>query len=192
MKIFMKVIFFLTLSLGVPTLLIEADEDSPCRETFITSNSITFLDDIANKAATIKLEEEQTTFTFNNQTIFISEYDKNLMAQIVYLESRGEPYEGKVAVASVILNRVLNPKFPNSVYEVVFQPNAFSCILNGQINASPTIDCYQAVYDALNGIDPTNKALFFYNPTIATCSWMKNSTKSDIIQIGQHVFFKIN
>ena len=73
-------------------------------------------------------------FNHNDNIIYLTEDDINLMAKIVYAESKGEPYEGKVAVASVILNRVLSPGFPNSISEVVFQPNAFSCVVDGQIS----------------------------------------------------------
>lgn len=131
-------------------------------------------------------------FNHNDNIIYLTEDDINLMAKIVYAESKGEPYEGKVAVASVILNRVLSPGFPNSISEVVFQPNAFSCVVDGQISVTPTEECYNAVYEAIKGNDPTNEALFFYNPAIATCSWMQSVEKADSKAIGQHLFFKTN
>lgn len=191
MKHFTKIIFFLTLSLGVNGLVAQADEEPASQETIIVSNALTFSDDIENRSNTFNIEEQEAVFTSSNNVLSFSQYDISLMAQIVYSESKGEPYEGKVAVASVILNRVLDPKFPNTVNDVVFQPNAFSCVINGQINVTPTEECYAAVYDAISGVDPTNEAVFFYNPTIATCGWMKNAPKSDTTQIGQHVFFKI-
>ena len=83
-----------------------------------------------------------------------------------------------------------SPGFPNSVKEVIFQENAFSCVINGEINVLPTEECYNAVYDAIEGNDPTNEALFFYNPDIATCSWMQDVEKADSKFIGQHLFFK--
>lgn len=131
-------------------------------------------------------------FNFNNGKIHITQSDINLMAQIVFAESKGEPYDGKVAVASVILNRVLSSGFPNTIREVIFQPNAFSCIVDGHISVTPTEECYSAVYDAIKGNDPTNEALFFYNPEIATCTWMENIPKSDTRSIGRHLFFKVS
>lgn len=129
-------------------------------------------------------------FNYNNNFIYLTEEDLSLMAKIVYAESKGEPYEGKVAVASVILNRVLSPGFPDNIKDVIFQPNAFSCVVNGEINVTPNEECFNAVYDAIKGNDPTNEALFFYNPSIATCSWMKEIEKTDSKSIGQHLFFK--
>ncbi|MDQ0149877.1 cell wall hydrolase [Eubacterium multiforme] len=120
----------------------------------------------------------------------ISRADIDLMAKLVYCESRGEPFKGKVAVASVVLNRVMSPKFPNTITDVIFQRNAFSCVQNGKLIAQPNESCYDAVYEAIRGKDPTNEALFFYNPAISTCSWMKETAKKDSKRIGNHTFFK--
>lgn len=129
-------------------------------------------------------------FNQHGSQLQITKADIELMAKLVYCESRGEPFEGKVAVASVVLNRVMNPKFPNTISNVIFQKNAFSCVSNGKIVAQPNESCYDAVYEAIRGKDPTNEALFFYNPTIATCSWMKETSKKDSKKIGNHTFFK--
>lgn len=130
-------------------------------------------------------------FSYATQQLYVTQDDIELMAKLVAAESIGEPYTGKVAVASVVLNRVSNPKFPNSIQGVIFQKNAFSCVKNNQIKSSPNEDCYRAVYEAINGSDPTNKALFFYNPDIATCNWMKQTNKINETTIGHHTFFKV-
>lgn len=131
-------------------------------------------------------------FSENNQSISINKDDIYLMAQIVYAESCAEPFEGKLGVASVILNRLKYPAFPKSVEEVINQKNAFSCLLTGKANVIPDTDSYKAVIEAIKGNDPTNKATFFYNPRIATSTWMKNIDKSSVKTIGHHVFFKVN
>ncbi|NLK93874.1 MAG: cell wall hydrolase [Clostridiales bacterium] len=129
-------------------------------------------------------------FSQGSSTLNITQLDIDLMAKLVYGESRGEPFEGKVAVVSVVLNRVLDPHFPNTIDGVIFQKNAFSCVINNNIEAYPDKSCYDAVYEALKGKDPTNNALFFYNPSISTCSWMNKTAKIDCTSIGHHVFFK--
>lgn len=146
-----------------------------------------------NESKELYLENEDTVQVFksNNKSISLSQSDIDLLAQIVHAESKGEPYTGKVAVASVVLNRVVSPGFPDTVEGVVKQKNAFSCVVNGQINVVPNSDSYNAVKDAIRGIDPTNQALYFYNPKIATCKWMKNVSKKNVKSIGQHVFFKV-
>lgn len=128
-------------------------------------------------------------FNGGSKDVNITDNDIYLMAQVVYAESRSEPYAGKVAVASVILNRVRDPKFPKTISGVITQKNAFSCVKNGEVNMVPDESSYRAVLDALKGSDPTEKAVFFYNPKIAKSSWMKNVRKNNIKTIGNHVFF---
>ena len=136
--------------------------------------------------------EVVAVFKNSNSTIPLTKDDIYLMSQVVYAESKGEPFDGKVAVASVILNRTTDSHFPNTVQDVITQKNAFSCVRNGKIDTVPDSDSYNAVIKAIEGNDPTNKALYFYNPKIATCSWMKNVEKTGIKSIGQHVFFNVN
>ncbi|WP_032120455.1 cell wall hydrolase [Clostridium amazonitimonense] len=130
--------------------------------------------------------------SFNNQKLFITKDDVELMSKIVSAESKGEPYEGKVAVASVILNRVAHPSFPKTVKEVIIQKNAFSCVRNNTVYEDPDTSCYNAVMDAIKGNDPTNNAVYFYNPKIATSNWMKNIDKTNVKTIGNHVFFMVH
>ena len=63
---------------------------------------------------------------------------------------------------------------------------------NGVVRAKPTADCYKALQTALKGKDPTNEAVFFYNPDIATSKWMINVKKTNVKPIGNHVFFVVN
>lgn len=144
----------------------------------------------------INLYEEKDkvvqVLSYNNKNLSITKDDIYLMAQVVYAESCAEPYNGKVAVASVILNRLLHPEFPKTVEGVVKQKGAFSCIRNGKIDVVPNSDCYNAVLEALKGKDPTEEAVFFYNPRTATSKWMKNISKDNIKPIGNHVFFVVN
>ena len=115
-----------------------------------------------------------------------SESDINLMANAVYGESRGEPYEGQVAVAAVILNRVQSASFPNTVSGVIFQPGAFTAVADGQIWLTPNEKAKQAVMDAMNGWDPTGEAEYYFNPDTATSSWIWS--RPQIKQIGKHIF----
>lgn len=149
------------------------------------------VDSISEEINNINNDDVVEVFSHGNDNLYLTQSDIELMAKLVYAESRGEPFDGQVAVASVVLNRVLSDDFPNSISDVIFQPNAFSCVKNGNITAYPDQNCFNAVYTALKGSDPTNEALFFYNPTISTCSWMLSTAKYDITLIGHHVFFKL-
>lgn len=121
--------------------------------------------------------------------LYLNEKDIYLISQVVCAESESEPYKGKVAVASVILNRLRDPQFPKTVQGVIMQKRAFSCIINGNIKKIPDEDSYRAVLEALHGSDPTDKAVFFYNPKIATSKWMIRFPKKNTHVIGNHVFF---
>lgn len=162
-------------------------------ETVTTEKLSTIYSDSTNTTKDLYLENESVVQVFksSSKSLELSPDDIHLMAKIVYAESKGEPYKGKVAVASVILNRAIDPNFPNTVEGVVKQKNAFSCVKNGEINVVPNSDSYNAVMDAIKGNDPTNKALYFYNPTIATCNWMHNIEKKNVQSIGRHVFFEV-
>ena len=112
--------------------------------------------------------------------------DSYLLAKCIYAEARGEPYTGQVAVGAVILNRVRSSKFPNSISGVIYQPYAFTCVADGQINLTPDANAQKAAQDALNGWDPTNGCLYYYNPATATSSWIWSRTV--MLSIGKHNF----
>ena len=196
-RLFMKYlnylfIFLLTLSFSGKIIEVSASEVQDSTTSRLVSNTDSDNTQKDYNSTFIDITDGSTVevFNHNNKMIYLTEEDVYLMSQIVFAESKGEPYEGKVAVASVILNRVLNPAFPDTVKEVVFQTNAFSCVVDGVITVTPNQECFNAVYEAIKGNDPTNEALFFYNPTIATCSWMHDIEKTDSRSIGQHLFFK--
>jgi len=112
--------------------------------------------------------------------------DLYLLARAVHGEARGEPYIGKVAVAAVILNRVRDPRFPNTIAGVIYQPGAFTAVSDGQINLAPDEESIRAARDAMNGWDPTYGALYYYNPAKATSSWIWSRPVH--IVIGKHRF----
>ncbi len=116
----------------------------------------------------------------------ISQSDLNLLARCVHGEARGEPYNGQVAVAAVVLNRVRSSKFPNTISGVIYQAGAFTAVSDGQINLTPNESAYSAARDALGGWDPTGGCLYYYNPATATSSWIWSLTVH--IKIGKHNF----
>lgn len=110
---------------------------------------------------------------------------------MIYSEARGESLQGQIAVGAVILNRVNSPLFPNSVKEVLFQISngyyQFTPAQTGALNnATPTQQNIDAALRALNGEDPTNGSLYFYNPSKTSSQWLKSRTVSTVI--GNHTF----
>lgn len=120
------------------------------------------------------------------QYLTVSPSELDLMARIVYGESRGEPFEGQTAVASVILNRVFSDEFPQTIEGVVYQNLAFTAVADGQYKLTPDAQAYQAVRQALKGYDPTFGALYYWNPATATSRWVWS--KEVTLKIGRHVF----
>ena len=129
------------------------------------------------RAIGITLSSSQTTSTNS---------DLYLLAKCVYAEARGETYQGQVAVAAVVLNRVKSPDFPNTVAGVIYQPWAFTSVTDGQIKLEPNQSAYNAARDALNGWDPTYGCLYYYNANTATSKWIFN--RRTVVTIGNHVF----
>ncbi len=112
--------------------------------------------------------------------------DLYLLAKCIYAEGRGESYTGQVAIGAVIMNRVRSKSFPNTIAGVVYQSGAFTAVSDGQINLEPDKTAYNAARDAMNGWDPTYGCLYYYNPAVATSSWIFN--RQTVVVIGKHVF----
>ena len=118
--------------------------------------------------------------------------EKDLMARLVRAEAVGEPYSGKVAVATVILNRIKSKDFPNTVRGVINQVSnghyAFSPVQNGQISQPADAASKRAVNEAIALMGQGKGSLFFYNPNTSTSSWI--FSRQVTARIGNHVFAK--
>ncbi|MFS0553246.1 cell wall hydrolase [Brevibacillus sp. 179-C9.3 HS] len=145
----------------------------------------------SSSASTAKRESVQVSRDSQRKVIRngkgkISERDMELLARLVYAEGRGEPYEGQVAIAAVVLNRVASDEFPNTVREVIYAPNAFSPVHDGNLTHKSNASTRKAVKDAVNGKDPTNGSLYFFNPDTATSKWIYSRPVT--LEIGNHRF----
>lgn len=123
-----------------------------------------------------------------------TEADLDLLARLVRAEAGGEPYLGQVAAAAVTINRVLDPRFPDTLYEVIYQQVGgvyqYEPVANGSIDRPAKDSHRQAALDALYGLDPTGGALGFYNPAkVRQENWVRQWPI--IAQIGNHVFFHL-
>lgn len=116
----------------------------------------------------------------------ITKNDLELLARLIYAEARGEDFEGQVAVGAVVLNRLKDAHFPKTIQDVVFQPGAFTAVVDKQIHLTPDEEAYRAAEAALSGKDPSGGALYYFNPKIATDRWIKS--RPVIKQIGNHTF----
>jgi len=110
----------------------------------------------------------------------------DMLAKVIYAEARGEDYEGQVAVAAVVINRVQASGFPKTVREVIHAKGAFTAVRDGQYGLKPDNQAYKAAQEALRGKDPTGDAVYYYNPKIATSKWIRTRTLT--ARIGNHWF----
>ncbi|MFC4077104.1 spore cortex-lytic enzyme [Salinithrix halophila] len=116
----------------------------------------------------------------------VSQQDVNWIARAVHGEARGESFKGKVAVASVILNRMESSKYPNTAKGVIMEKGAFTAVDDGQIWLNPKSESYKAAKAAVKGWDPSQGAMFYFNPDTATSKWIW--TRPQITKIGNHIF----
>ena len=112
----------------------------------------------------------------------------NLLARVIYGESRGEPYTGQVAVGAVVMNRIKRSSFPNTLSGVVYQSGAFDAVKDGQVNLAPNSTAIKAAQDAMNGWDPSYGAIYYLNPSTATNKWIWSRPMT--VTIGKHRFCK--
>ncbi len=175
--------------INVATKAVELLAD-PSKPAAGTSNDLT---EAAEKAAKPNEPEVEAPVKVPaTPAVSISDKEKDLFARLVEAEAKGESYEGKVAVATVVLNRVESPQFPDTVTEVINEvvghAYAFSPVQNGEINKPASEESTQAVKEALNREDTLNDSIFFYNPEIATDNWIRS--RETVETIGNHVFAK--
>lgn len=113
-----------------------------------------------------------------------AEGDRCLLANLIYCEAGGEPYEGKLAVGSVVINRVLSSVYPDSVVGVINQKSQFSPVASGRLALALSVnkanaDCYRAADEAMAGVTNVGNCLFFRTPVPGLTG----------INIGGHVFY---
>ncbi len=125
------------------------------------------------------------------QTQRFSPKDLELLARLVQAESEGEPFNGKVAVAATVLNRVQSSCYPNTIPGVIYQKEhgyQYCPVRNSTINRPAGDAARKAVQEALRGKDPTSGGLSFYNPHMAANAWIRNRPVQT--RIGNHVFVR--
>lgn len=116
--------------------------------------------------------------------VTFAEGDRYLLANLIYCEAGGEPYEGQVAVGAVVMNRVMSSKFPDTVVGVIYQKRQFSPVASGRLELAlaankATPSCYKAADEAMKGVTNVGNCLFFRTPIEGLTG----------ISIGGHIFY---
>lgn len=124
--------------------------------------------------------------TSGDKEVGHKETDYKLLARAVYSEGRGEPYIGQVAIAAVVMNRIKSSSFPNTIAGIVYQPQAFSAVADGQIDMEPDETAIKAAREAMDGTDPTHGAIYYFNPDKTKNKFIWS--RPQILKIGKHIF----
>lgn len=116
--------------------------------------------------------------------VTFAEGDRYLLANLIYCEAGGEPYEGQLAVGSVVINRVLSRNYPDSVVGVIYQNRQFSPVASGRLGLAltdnkATTSCYRAADEAMSGVTNVGNCVYFRTPVEGLTG----------INIGGHVFY---
>ena len=159
----------------------DVDEEKIYKGLIVTALLMYTIDKLTDDAKASNSKEVSSSGGYSDKVIWL--------ARAIHAEARGEPYQGKVAVGAVILNRVASNQFPDTIYGVIHQKNQFTSVENGQINLTPHQSSYSAAKRALQGKDPSRGALYFYNPEKARTLWWLE-TRETTVKIGDHVFAK--
>ncbi|MGE5560386.1 MAG: cell wall hydrolase [Chloroflexota bacterium] len=111
-----------------------------------------------------------------------------LLAHLIYAEANLEPYSGQVAVGAVVLNRTRSGEFPSTIAGVIYQPGQYESVGNYYFNSDPGQTAINAALDAMRGWDPSNGAIYFFDPAKVTNKflWARPLT----VTIGGHRFTK--
>jgi len=153
-----------------------------------TSNTLTDVQDLIQKKTVLETASsgEESQILSRSLGRLVSKEEVDILTRVIHGEARGENFEGQVAVGAVVLNRLKDPRFPKTIRAVVYQSGAFTAVDDKQIQLDPNDQSYKAAEAALSGQDPTNGALFYFNPRLATDRWIKS--RSVIKRIGNHTF----
>ena len=114
------------------------------------------------------------------------------MSRIISAESRGEPLKGKVAVGTVVLNRVASGEFPNDVKSVIFDTKfgaQFTPAANGTIYNEPTAESVLAARMVLDGGREAGDSLYFIAPSLTSNRWVMEN-RPYVTTIGVHWFYR--
>ena len=139
----------------------------------------------AKLAEEIRLSKLAKSSTWRNiADVTFAEGDRTLLANLIYCEAGSEPYEGKVAVGAVVINRVLSSVYPDTVVGVIYQNKQFSPVASGRLalalaNNKATAACYQAADEAMKGYSNVGNCVYFRTPLPGLSG----------INIGGHVFY---
>ena len=151
-----------------------------------------FAIDVNWNAASRSIALVRTGKTVRSDEGFYDSASLYWLSHIIGAEAKGEPFRGQLAVGNVVLNRVASQKYPNTIYEVIFDKKygvQFTPSVNGAIYDAPPASAVIAAKICLEGYSLSDRILYFFNPSIATSHWISNNCVY-AFRIGGHVFYR--
>ena len=143
----------------------------------------------AEMAAVLREEEELTRSSVRRQILSLSEESQTMLMKIAMAEAGGEDLTGKALVMNVVVNRIRDREFPDTVEEVIFQPGQFSPVDDGRYwDMVPDEDCQRALYMVVNGWDESKGATYF-RTNVSGETWHSQALQR-LFTHGNHTFFK--
>lgn len=133
----------------------------------------------------IAMSQRAANATWRNiSEVTFADADLQLLANLIYCEAGGEPYEGKLAVGAVVINRMLSSVYPDTMVGVIYQRRQFSPVGSGRLelaltNNKATADCYRAAEEAMSGMSNVGNCVYFRTPIEGLTG----------ISIGGHIFY---
>lgn len=147
-------------------------------------------------AEELKLSQEAANAEWRDiSQVTITEEDITMLANLIYCEARGESYEGKLAVASVVINRILSSKYPDTMAGVIYQKSQFAPVTSTKNSfvealaydkAANSSGCYEAAREAAAGITNVSNCVYFQ-----TLAYLERVERLDVVRyaIGNHGFY---
>lgn len=157
----------------------------------VSWNSKTFTAVLTKKSGSTSSGSSSSGNTSSGSSSTYTDTDLYWLSRIISAEARGESYKGKLAVGTVIMNRVASKSYPNTVYGVIFDKKngvQFTPAYNGGIYKTPSADSVKAAKEVLNGYRVPGNIQYFLNPSIASDTWFRNNL-TYICTIGNHAFY---
>ena len=184
-------------SCGIGTLTVYASEDTFSGELVeAIQNEVVTEDNVETEIPTEETAEqvvmEETPEALTGNSFSLEDQEYQVLLKIVEAEAGCEDTEGRMLVANVVMNRVRNGYFPNTVTEVVYQRQdgtaQFSPVSDGRID---TVNVSQGTIDAvarvMNGEDISQGALFFRS--VRSRSGWFDQKLSRVLEHGNHIFY---
>ena len=147
-------------------------------------------------AEEIRLSQEAANAEWRDiSQVTITEEDITMLANLIYCEARGESYEGKLAVASVVINRILSSKYPDTMAGVIYQKSQFAPVTSTKNSfvealaydkAANSSGCYEAAREAAAGITNVSNCVYFQ-----TLAYLERVERLHVVRysIGNHGFY---